>query len=115
MNYSYLLVLFFLLLICIKGQPDASYPDRNSVDSINQDSLKQILDNIQKIKQQHPDFGNIPSNSDLDLKNPFPTDTLCQFNNDDECKTSCSNVDLCVQCFKSPLDGFGYKCLVLSP
>ena len=109
-----------LLLFCLICSVCSQFLDREPpIDLSNEESLKSLLDNIDKMRREKNDFlSNIPDSSNIPdtSKIPsFPTDELCTLSSEEECVKICSNRDLCVQCFKSHLEGLGYKCLVLNP
>lgn len=109
-----LLLAFFVIVI------NAQFlnKDSSSDNMQSEESLKDILDRIERLRKERGDLDN--SNSASNLPNvdnipTFPTDALCTFKTSEECTKSCSNQDLCVQCFISHADGLGYKCLKLTP
>ena len=111
-------LIFFFLILGNYADERNNYPDRNNMDTVNQDSLKLILDNIAKLRVQHEGLfnPNMTSGFPQEFTNvPFPSDELCVIQSQEECQLTCSNKDLCVQCLRSISDGFGFKCLAPKP
>lgn len=109
-------LLVCLFFFCASSQfPDSVPP----ADLSNEESLKNLLDKIEKMKKENLDLAkDIPAASIIpNLENipAFPVDELCKFKTEEECGNACSNRDLCVQCFKSHAEGLGFKCLAINP
>lgn len=116
-----ILALFVSFLFLISKADDYyNFPDKNDAGSTfdNENKLKELLDNIAKIRREHEALINQGQNSallDQNASPPFQDDSLCKIESQQDCEASCSKPELCRPCFKSQAEGFGVKCLITNP
>lgn len=118
MRFLLLAVFVFFLFNISKTDDYYNFPDKNDAGSTfdNENKLKELLDNIAKIRREHEALINQdPTSSFLDQNAsppPFQDDSLCKIESQQDCEANCSKPELCRPCFKSQTEGFGVKCLI---
>jgi len=121
MKFIFIVFALTFFFLNNKADDDYNFPNQNDPSSSkldNDNKLKELLDNIAKIRKEHEGLLNQDSSSLLpNLKpiNPFESDDLCLIQTQEECEVTCTKAELCRPCFKSQQEGFGLICLISNP
>ena len=113
-------LVFSLISLATKADDYYNFPDKNDVSGSldNQNKLKELLDNIAKIRKAHEGLIKQDPSSTLitpSTSSSSDSDAFCNIESQQDCEASCSKPELCRPCFKSKIEGFGVKCLNGNP